>query len=58
MRCAPLSMPTSAAIDREAALITDEARISITSAIGSIVTDNRDADPKRGLGSKHLTAPA
>ena len=51
-------MPTSAAIDREAALITDEARISITSAIGSIVTDNRDADPKRGLGSKHLTAPA
>jgi hypothetical protein len=41
----------SAAIDREAALIADEARISITSAIGPIVTDNRDADLKRGFGS-------
>ena len=41
----------SAAVDREAALIADEARISITSAIGPIVTDNRDADPKRGFGT-------
>ena len=42
---------TSAAIDREAALIADEARISVGSAIGPIVTDNREADPKRGFGS-------
>jgi HK97 family phage major capsid protein len=41
----------SAAIDREAALIADEARISVGSAIGPIVTDNREADPKRGFGS-------
>ena len=41
----------SAAIDREAALIADEARISVSSAIGPIVTDNREADPKRGFGS-------
>jgi len=42
---------TSAAIDREAALIADEARISVSSAIGPIVTDNREDDPKRGFGS-------
>lgn len=42
---------TSAAIDREAALIADEARISVGSATGPIVTDNREADPKRGFGS-------
>ncbi len=41
----------SAAIDREAALIADEARISVSSAIGPIVTDNREADPKRGFCS-------
>ena len=41
----------SAAIDREAALIADEARISVSNAIGPIVTDNREADPKRGFGS-------
>ena len=41
----------SAAIDREAALIADEARIGIQSAIGPIVTDNREADPRRGFGS-------
>ena len=31
----------SAAVNREAALIADEASIGITSAIGPIVTDNR-----------------
>ena len=41
----------SAAIDREAALIADEARIGIQSAIGPIVTDNREADSRRGFGS-------
>ncbi len=41
----------SAAIDREAALIADEARIGIASAIGPIVTDNRESDPKRGFYS-------
>jgi len=41
----------SAAIDREAALIADEARIGIASAIGPIVTDNREGDPKRGFYS-------
>ena len=41
----------SAAIDREAALIADEARIGVASVIGPIVTDNREADPKRGFGS-------
>jgi HK97 family phage major capsid protein len=41
----------SAAIDREAALIADEARIGIQSATGPIVTDNREADPRRGFGS-------
>jgi HK97 family phage major capsid protein len=41
----------SAAIDREATLIADEARIGIQSAIGPIVTDNREADPRRGFGS-------
>lgn len=42
---------TSSAIDREAALIADEARIGIQSAIGPIVTDQREADPRRGFGS-------
>ena len=41
----------SAAIDRESALIADEARIGISSAIGPIVTDNREGDPKRGFYS-------
>jgi HK97 family phage major capsid protein len=41
----------SAAVDREAALIADEARIGVAGAIGPIVTDNREADPKRGFGS-------
>lgn len=41
----------SASIDREAALISDEARIDITSAIGPIVTDNRKGDAKRGFYS-------
>ncbi len=41
----------SASIDREAALIADEARIGIASAIGPIVTDNREGDAKRGFYS-------
>jgi HK97 family phage major capsid protein len=41
----------SAAVDREAALIADEARIGVAGAICPIVTDNREADPKRGFGS-------
>jgi hypothetical protein len=41
----------SSAIDREAALIADEARIAVSTAIGPIVADNREADPKRGFGS-------
>lgn len=42
---------TSSAIDREAALIADEARIGIQSAVGPIVTDNKEADSRRGFGS-------
>ena len=44
----------SAAVECEAALIADEARIGI-SAIGPIVTDNREGDPSRstaGHGSR------
>ena len=41
----------SAAIDRETALIADEARINVASVIGPVVTDNRDADPTRGFTS-------
>ena len=41
----------SASIDREAALIADEARIGIASAMGPIVTDNREGDAKRGFYS-------
>lgn len=41
----------SASIDRESALIADEARIGISSAIGPIVADNREGDPKRGFYS-------
>ena len=41
----------SAAIDRETALIADEARLNVARVIGPIVTDNRDADPTRGFGS-------
>lgn len=39
----------SAAIDREAALIADEARIGLTAISGPIVTDNRQADPLHGF---------
>ena len=42
---------TSSAIDRETALIADEARIGLSHTIGPIVTDNREADPTRGFGS-------
>ena len=41
----------SAAIDRETALIADEARLNVASVIGPIVTDHRQADPTRGFGS-------
>ena len=41
----------SAAIDRETSLIADEARLSVVSVIGPVVTENRDADPTRGFGS-------
>ena len=41
----------SSAIDREAALIADEARISVSSVIGTIVTDNRELDPVHGFRS-------
>jgi HK97 family phage major capsid protein len=41
----------SAAVDREAALVADEARIGLADVIGPVVTDNREADPKRGFGS-------
>ena len=41
----------SASIDREAALIADEARIGISTAMGPIVTDNREGDAKRGFYS-------
>ena len=39
----------SASVDREAALIADEARIGIASVMGPIVTDNREGDAKRGF---------
>ena len=39
----------SAAIDREAALIADEARIGLAAVSGPIVTDNRQADPLHGF---------
>lgn len=44
----------SASVDREAALIADEARIGIASGngvMGPIVTENREGDPKRGFYS-------
>ncbi len=41
----------TAAIDREAALIADEARLSVNEAIGIVVTDNHELDPKRGFAS-------
>ena len=39
----------SAAIDRETALIADEARIGLAAVSGPIVTDNRQADPLHGF---------
>ncbi len=39
----------SAAIDRETALIADEARIGLAAVSGPIVTDNREADPLHGF---------
>ncbi|MCM8596646.1 phage major capsid protein [Accumulibacter sp.] len=42
---------TSAAIDRETALIADEAQLGVSAALGPMVIDNRDADPKRGFAT-------
>ena len=39
----------SAAIDRETALIADEARIGLAAVSGPIVSDNRQADPLHGF---------
>ncbi len=39
----------SAAIDRETALIADEARIGLAAVSGPVVTDNREADPLHGF---------
>ena len=41
----------SSALDREAALIAEEARLSASDALGIVVTDNRELDPKRGFAS-------
>ena len=41
----------SSAIDREAALIVEEARLSASDALGIVVTDNRELDPKRGFAN-------
>ncbi|MBI3222961.1 MAG: phage major capsid protein, partial [Nitrosomonadales bacterium] len=41
----------SASIDREAALIAEESRLSASNALGVVVTDNRELDPKRGFAS-------
>lgn len=41
----------SASIDREATLIAEEARLSASNALGVVVTDNRELDPKRGFAS-------
>lgn len=42
---------TNAAIDRETALIAEEARLGIQSAVGVVVTDRAADDPKRGFKS-------
>lgn len=41
----------NAAIDRETQLIAEEAKLGIQSAIGTMLTDRREADPKRGFQS-------
>jgi len=41
----------SNAVDREAALIADEARLAVSNVIGPLVTDNREADPVHGFHS-------
>ena len=41
----------SASIDREATLIAEEARLSASNALGVVVADNRELDPKRGFAS-------
>jgi HK97 family phage major capsid protein len=42
---------TSGAIDREAALISQEAQISIAQTLSPVLSENRDADPKHGFRS-------
>jgi hypothetical protein len=51
MPCARVSMPPRRPSTARRRLIADEARIGIQSAIGPIVTDHREADPRRGFGS-------
>ena len=41
----------STAIDREAALIAEEARLATSAAIGPIVTDHRENDPLHGFAN-------
>ena len=41
----------SAAIEREAGLIAEEARLSVSSALGTMVTDNRENDPLHGFAN-------
>ncbi len=41
----------SSALDRETALIAEEARLSASDALGIVVTDNRELDPKRGFAN-------
>ena len=41
----------NAAIERETDLIAEESRLGIQSATGTIVTENAEADPKRGFAS-------
>jgi hypothetical protein len=48
-RVSTLRLPRSTA--RRPTLIADEARIGIQSAIGPIVTDHRETDPRRGFDS-------
>jgi HK97 family phage major capsid protein len=42
---------SSIAIDREVALIAEEARLATSAAIGPIVTDHRENDPMHGFAN-------
>lgn len=41
----------SRSVERESALISEEAQLGISNALGPIVTDNREADPQHGFRS-------